>query len=281
MSRKNWSNEKIFERLITNKSRKTYWDNIGELRSRPNKEVFQKSFNLLNSESKKEKLIGIDILAQLGFNPRPFKKETLKRYFELLNEENDKEILMSILYGIGHNNEELTAKQIVKLIQYKTHKNVEVRQGLVSALLGIEDEKAVNTLIELTQDKVSSIRNWATFGIGSQIELSNHKIKTALWDRVNDRHQETKLEAIIGLSNRGEKEVKKIISRELNEGEYGTLLFEAIETLNDREFLPQLEKNYESAKDDDSIPDNWIKDLKECIEKLKNKNGAQQRLKRQ
>lgn len=274
MSRKNWSNEKIFERLITNKSRKTYWNNISELRSRPNKEVFQKAFTLLNSKSKKEKLIGIDVLAQLGFNPRPFKKETLKRYFELLEEESENEILMSLLYGIGHNNEELTAKQITKLIQLKNHNNVDVRQGLVSALLGIEDKKAINTLIELTKDNVSSIRNWATFGIGSQVEISNQKIKTALWNRVNDKHQETKLEAIVGLSNRGEKEVKKIILRELKEGEYGTLLFDAIETLNDKEFLPQLEKNYESAKNDDSIPNNWIKDLKECIEKLKNKNGA-------
>lgn len=276
MSRKNWSNEKIFERLITNKSRKTYWDNISELRSRPNKEVFQKAFNLLNSKSKKEKLIGIDVLAQLGFNPRPFIKETLKRYFELLDEENEKETLMSILYGIGHNNEELTTTQIAKLIQFKNHKNIEVRQGLVSALLGIENEKAVNTLIELTEDKVSSIRNWATFGIGSQIEISNQKIKTALWNRVNDKHQETKLEAIVGLSNRGEKEVKEIISRELVLGEYGTLLFEAIEVLNDKDFLPQLEMNYEAAKNDDSIPDNWTHDLKEYIEKLKNKNGAQQ-----
>jgi len=268
MSRKNWSSEKIFKRLITNKSKKTYWDNIGELRSRPNTEVFKKAFSLTKSEFKKEKIIGIDILAQLGFDLRPFKKKTLERYFELLDKENEKEILMSILYGIGHNNEALIAKQITKLIQFRNHKNVEVRQGLVSTLLGIENKKAINILIELTEDKISSIRNWATFGIGSQIDISNKEIITALWNRVNDKHQETKLEAIVGLANRGEKEVKKNILKELENGEYGTLLFDAIKSLNDKDFLPHLKKNLDSAKRDDSIPESWIQDLKECMETI-------------
>ena len=96
MSRKNWSNEKIFERLIINKSRKTYWDNISELRLRPNKEVFDRACSLTKSKSKKEKIIGIDILAQLGWKPRPFKKQTLKRYFEILDLEDDKNVLKSL-----------------------------------------------------------------------------------------------------------------------------------------------------------------------------------------
>ena len=123
MSRKNWSSEKIYERLLTNKSKKTYWDNIGELRSRPNNKVFKRAFSLTNSKYKKEKIIGIDILAQLGFNPRVFKKETLKRYFELLDSENDTEVLMSLFYAIGHNNENLTSKQISKMVRFKNHKN--------------------------------------------------------------------------------------------------------------------------------------------------------------
>ncbi len=275
MSRKSWSTEKIYERLLTNKSKKTYWDNIHELRSRSKKEVFKKAFSLLNSKIKKEKIIGIDVLAQLGFNPRPFKKETLKRYFELLDSESDKEILLSLLYAIGHNNENLKSNQISKIIQFKNHKAIEVRHGLVFALLGIENKKVIDTLIQLTEDKISSIRNWATFGIGSQIETSNQEIKLALWKRIKDNHQETKLEAIVGLANRGDSEVKKIIIKELEKGEYGSLIFDAIECSNDKDFLPQLEKNLESAKNDDSIDKSWIQDLEQCIEKIKNKNGAQ------
>lgn len=33
MGRKNWTDEKLFFRLVNNKSDKTYWDNIRELRS--------------------------------------------------------------------------------------------------------------------------------------------------------------------------------------------------------------------------------------------------------
>ena len=82
MSRKNWSSEKIYERLLANKSKKTYWDNISELRSRPNKEVYERAYSLTNSNSKKEIIIGIHILSQLGFDPRFFKKR--HQYFFII-----------------------------------------------------------------------------------------------------------------------------------------------------------------------------------------------------
>ena len=271
MSRKKWSSDKIFERLLNNKSKQTYWDNISELRSRPNKDVFRRAFSLTKSESKKEKIVGIDILAQLGLRPRLFKKETIIRYFELLNNEIDKDILMSLFYAIGHNNESLTSSQISKMVQFKNHKISEVRLGLVSALLGIEKKEAIKVLIELTKDNVSSIRNWATFGIGSQIEILNKEIKEALWERTKDKHQETKFEALVGLANRGESQIKEIIIEELEKGEYGTLIFEAIERLNDKVYLPYLEKNLESVLSDQSIFKGWKDDLKECIRNLKTK----------
>lgn len=270
MSRKNWSNEKVFKRLLTNKTRKTYWDNIGELRLRGNIEIFEKAYYLTKSKTKKEKIIGIDVLAQLSLDLRPYKNETVKVFFQLLNSESDKDILMSLFYGIGHNNENLTSSQISKMIKFKNQEEAEVKLGLVSALLGIENRKVIDTLIELTEDKASSIRNLATFGIGSQIEISNKKIIAALWKRTKDKHQETKFEAIVGLANRGENEVKRVIFEELEKGEYGTLLFKAIETLNDKSFLPQLEKDLGSVKNDDTVSESWIKELINCIEAIRN-----------
>jgi hypothetical protein len=76
MSRKKWSSEKIFERLLTNKTNRTYWDNISELRSRPNREVFNRAFLLTKAVTTKEQIIGIHVLAQLGFDPRFSKNKT-------------------------------------------------------------------------------------------------------------------------------------------------------------------------------------------------------------
>ena len=89
-----------------------------------------------------------------------------------------------------------------------------------------------------------------------------------MWKRVNDKNQETKLEAIVGLAKRKDNRVKEIIDRELKNGEYGTLLFEAIEELNDKSFIPLLQQNLKKSKTDKGIKPEWIKDLKAFIRKL-------------
>ena len=43
MIRENWTSEKLFDRLLTNKTQKTFWDNIRVLRNRPNPEVYKKA----------------------------------------------------------------------------------------------------------------------------------------------------------------------------------------------------------------------------------------------
>jgi hypothetical protein len=268
MARENWKSEKIFERLVNNKSQKTYWNNISELRKRATDEIYDQAYKLTKSESDKKKIIGIDVLAQLGFDPRIRQQETIDLYFELLENGQNDDVLFSLLFGVSHNNENLTEKQVLKLIEFKNSKNKDIRYSLVSALSTIENPKAIEILIELSEDKFSSIRNWATFGIGTLSEENNDRILNALWKRTKDKHQETKLEAIVGLANRKEFKVKEQIIEKLKNGEYGTLLFDAIETLKDKDFIPYLKSNLKSAKKDSGIKEEWITDLKECLNKL-------------
>ena len=268
MSRKNWTDEKLFFRLVNNKSDKTYWDNIRELRSRANANNFNACVKLIKSSKPKERIIGIDIIAQLGLTPRPFFKESRKLFFDILKNEKDPKALLSVLYAIGHNNEKLKSDEIALLVSFKDNADEGVREGLVSALLSVDNKLTIDTLIHLTTDKVSHIRDWATFGIGTQIERDNKFIRQALWSRVDDKHQDTKLEAIVGLAKRKDLRIKEIIKRELLNGEYGTLLFEAIEELNDKDILPLLIVNLQKAKKNKGISSDWIKDLKACINKL-------------
>lgn len=253
MARENWKSEQIFDRLVNNKSQKTYWDNIRELRKRATEEIYDQAYTLATSESDKKKIIGIDVLAQLGFEPRIRQQKTVELYFKLLESEQNDDVLFSLLFGISHNNNNLTESQVVKLTEFKNSKNKDIRYSLVAALSTLETPKAIETLIELSEDKFSSIRNWATFGIGTLCEENSDRILKALWKRTKDKHQETKLEAIVGLAKRNEIGVKDQIIKELKNGEYGTLLFEAIETLHDKDFIPYLESNLKSAKKDDSI----------------------------
>ncbi len=267
MSRKNWTDDKLLSRLCNNKSDKSRWDNISVLRKRPNEDLFLKCVELTKSKEPKLRSIGIDILAQFGLTPRPFLKDTLIIYFELLDIETEPDVLMSILYSIGHNNDKLRNEQIEKICSFQNNDNSLVKEGLVSALGFIDNTQAIQVLLKLTEDKLSHIRDWATFYIG-QGGRNNKKIREALWNRVNDKHQETKLEAIVGLAKRKDFRVNEIIKRELLNGEYGTLLFEAIIETNDKQYLPLLRQNLKSIKGDITINPEWIKDLKKCIKEL-------------
>jgi len=136
--------------------------------------------------------------------------------------------------------------------------------------------RAVNTLINLSEDKVISVRNWATFGIGTQIEIDTLEIREALWNRIDDKDEETRFEAIVGLALRKDSRVRKIIERELIGGEFGVLLFDAIEELNDPFFLPNLNQLLFESKADDEVNSVWLDRLERAINTLSNKNETQQ-----
>jgi hypothetical protein len=178
MSRKNWTTEKLFYRLLNNKSDRTSWSNIVELRSRGTEEVFVKSYELAHSEIVKEKIMGINLLAQLGSEPRPFSKKTIKIYFKFLEKETNIKVLEAILDAIGHNNRHLTNAQISILSSFKNHKNQSIRQSLVHALLYIDKDEAIETLILLTNDIMPLSE--MLFGYELMIVMKRQNLKQSL-----------------------------------------------------------------------------------------------------
>lgn len=268
MKIKDLTDQELFLRLIKSRSGTTYWKIVSALRSRPSDFVFSKCIELIDSEIIKEKIAGIDVLAQLGVKERPFYKETIELFFDLIKKEKDSKLLSSTLIAISHNNDKLKQKQIEIISSFKSHRSSNVRYGVVLSLLGLNNSKAIETLIALSNDKKESVRDWATFGLGTQIDIDNDFIRNALWNRVNDNDQDTKLEAIVGLAKRKDFRIKEIIKRELTDGEFGTLLFEAIEVLNAKEFIPLLRTNLEKGRIDNGIESDWLSDLEELITEL-------------
>lgn len=270
MSKMSWSDEKLIFSLLNNKTNKSRWENIRILRSRPSKELFAKCVEFIQSNEQKKKMIGIDILAQLGKDKRPFRKETLKIYFGLLNTETDIDTLFSIFFGISFNNDSLNKKQINKICSFQNTDNILIKQALVAALGFVEDENAIHVLIKFSEDKANRIRDWATFYLG-QIDFDNEKIRKALWNRVHDKHRDTKMEAIAGLARRNDDRVIDIIKQELVKDDYTTVLFEAILETQNKDFLPLLHQAMNKTKNDSTINSKWLEDLKNCYDDLSKK----------
>lgn len=269
-----WSSAKLFYRLLNNKTDRSYWDHIRELRARPTVEVFNTSLALTFGSDAKSRLIGVNVLAQLGVASRPFLETTLSRYFEMLETEKDNKVLACILISVGHNNGQLNKKQIATLCGFALAKDWDLRQSAVSSLLTVDDPRAIDTLIALSSDRVVSIRDWATFGLGSQISRNNAKIRAALWARVDDADQDTRFEAIVGLAERKDESIKDIIISELKTKDYGMLLFDAIQAMPDKQYLILLQQHYKDALWESGIDEHWLRGLKECIADLKKKLNA-------
>lgn len=269
MKRKDWTDEKLFERLLTNRTKKTYWDNIRELRKRPNQYVFDRALGLINTKIDKEIIIGIDILAQLGFNPRFKQNEIVEICFSLLEKEQTPKVLESILFAISHNNEILQKDHILTLIKLKAHRYCIVRYGLVQALSGLEQKDAIETIIELSTDIDPDIRDWAIFSLGTQIETNNESITKVLWERTNDNSEMVRFEAIAGLAKRKDKRIKDTLIQELKEiDDNGSIILESIEEYEDSDFIELLEKQIELNKKTQKVNEQWLIDT---LGKLKTK----------
>ncbi|MFK8058301.1 MAG: hypothetical protein AB8F78_19405 [Saprospiraceae bacterium] len=269
MSRAQWTSDKLFSRLLTNKTKKGYWDAITALRARASEEVYERAVRLARSDNERDKIVGIDVLAQLGQTPRMRQDKTVSLYFELLSQPSSPKVLSSLLSGIGHNNDKLTGEQISILSAYADHSYSAVRFALVHALLGLEHPDAIVMLICLSRDTHGDVRNWATFGLGSQIEVTTDEILYALLERTTDNHADTKLEAIVGLAERKDVRVKQIMLDELQKGAHGSLLFEAIEILGDKDFLMPLEGIMNSLNNDREVNPEWRMALEEVVVKLR------------
>ena len=270
MRRKDFTAEELLTRILSNKSQKTYWDNVRELYRRGGEETFKRCYQLVKTGTDREKEVAVDILAQLGSTVRPYLKQSLQLYFELLDSALldsafTTDLLITVLHAIRSNNDTLNAAQAKAVAAFKSHEDKYVRLGVVYALLGVEHQVAVDAMVALTTDKFSAIRNWATFGIGSQIEKDSKQITAALWNRVNDKEEETRFEAIVGLAIRKDAGIKDVIIEELLTGEFGTLLFDAIVALEDADFLPALKRLQIESQKDKTIDPGWLSKLDETI----------------
>lgn len=261
-----FSTEKIFDKLFNNKSKTNYWDYIGTLRRRASKDIYSIAKELVKSSDKKRKIIGINIFAQFGY-PRKHKKQILNVYFKLLKEETDIYVVSAVLHGIGHNNDNLSEERINTICRYHSHRSATVRFSLTLALCGVSNGNAIDTLILLSRDKDIDVRDWATFGIGSDTNADSSTIREALWERVTDTDSNTRQEAIIGLAIRKDKRVKEFLIEELDKAdEWSSSILEAIESFNDKDFIPLIEDKIVKNKTERIINEDW---LQKTLDRLK------------
>ena len=245
------------------------YDYIPILQQRGSKDVLLAAQELCSSPKVASRKLGVDILGQLGTPERTFPDCCLNTLLKLLSIETNEEVLYSIGVAFGHLK---NIRAIQPLTELKNHPDADVRYGVVMGLLTHENSFAIETLIELSTDEDLDVRNWATFGLGAQIDLDTPEIRAALWQRLiqedtqdSDTH-EIYGEALVGLARREDTRIIPFILKELESNTISVLALEAAAEIGDVKLYPaliELRKLWDRKEYISDILDNAIASCKQ------------------
>ncbi|MGP0063209.1 MAG: hypothetical protein ACLQGP_06345 [Isosphaeraceae bacterium] len=213
------------------------WNAIWVLHGRGTQEVLDEAARLCRSFCIVERSLGAEILAQLGAPGRTFPEECVRLLLDLLSQEREPEVLRSTLVALGHYR---TPEVVVRISRFRRHKDGRVRDGVVFALLESVDPRAIDALIKLTTDEDPHVRDWATFGLGTQVDLDMPVIREALAARLYDADADTRGEAMLGLVRRGDPRVLPALHRSLDTDSISTMAIEAAFKVGAPDLHPQL-----------------------------------------
>lgn len=220
------------------------WEAIGELRKRDPNEIFSAAAEFCESEDKFDRQLGADLL-YLGWNKNetfcfPKKTESVPILSGLLDDP-EPEVVYAAICTLGHLGE------FTKIFETRddllSHGSPLVRNGVATFLAYYDDPSSAQiiALITLTQDEDEEVRNWATFGLGTQCDSDTPEIREALLARVEDSHHEARGEALVGLARRRDQRVIKYIKAELESDCVGKLAVTAAGQIASNELVETLE----------------------------------------
>jgi HEAT repeat protein len=199
-------------------------------------EEFRAGMELLASSDPRERAVGADVLAQLGWQDRTFLDESVDALLSALRDPDDS-VVESAIFALGHR---ASPRAIDALLSFVNHTSADIRYAAVHGLMPHDTPSVVGALAKLSRDAERDVRDWATFTLGSQFESDSSVLRAALHERLSDDDPEIRGEALRGLARRLDRSIVPDIQREL-EGEFhGDWAVEAAGLLGDAQFLPAL-----------------------------------------
>ncbi|MBL8236713.1 MAG: HEAT repeat domain-containing protein [Bryobacterales bacterium] len=177
---------------------------VAELQADGRDEVFRKAMALTVSRVTAERVAGLAVLAEWQLAPecRVWERVLLgKRAVE------DPEAAVvragaRVLGQMSLFSDEAQAA----LRDLAGHADAAVRLEAAEGLAARMGEGELEVMLELMEDEDARVRNWATFGVGSDAVLDSPAVRAGLRARLEDSQEETRLEAIWGLALRRDGE---------------------------------------------------------------------------
>ncbi|MEV0760996.1 HEAT repeat domain-containing protein [Nocardia sp. NPDC050435] len=230
-----------------------WWRTVTELQRRTERETFDAVAALTNSPDATTRLLAVDILSQYGYaHDKPFLEDALP-LFAAACRDPDPRVVASAIGGFGHHYD---PRGLPAVLPHAESPDRGIRFAAAVALATIAGEppapEAVAALVRLSTDTEDMVRDWAVFGLGTQLDVDTPAVRDALAARLTDADPETAAEAAMGLARRGDPRavpaLHTMLARDPN-----TLTLEAATVLGSPQFLPALR----ALRDDAGAAETW------------------------
>jgi HEAT repeat protein len=228
-----------------------YWTIVAELQRRGDGDTFEAARELCEEQSDKARCLAAAVLGQLGREQgTPFLEQSLPLLLALCTDAASEDVLAASLEALGSLED---ARALGAVLAQRRHADATVRLAVAHALPQVAGDPpqgvALDGVIELTRDDDDDVRDWATFSLGSLLEVDTPAVREALLARVDDADEGVSAEALAGLAARGDARANDALLRRLEgaiarpggDPHVADLLVEAAEQLGDPRFLPALE----------------------------------------
>ena len=187
--------DELFAVVVREQDDDSRWGAIQQLHALGTREVFDRAGQLCRSGSSAERVAGADILGQLT----AFSDEAM-RILLSMTDDPDAAVIEAVVHALGQRQDERTIEALARVA---AHEASNVRWAVATALEDlIADERAERVLLALMKDSDKSVRDRATFAVGSLSDHDTPRIRAALAERLRDEDRAVANEAALGLARR-------------------------------------------------------------------------------
>ncbi|HEY7068871.1 MAG TPA: HEAT repeat domain-containing protein [Acidimicrobiales bacterium] len=153
------------------------------------------------------------------------------------------------------------------LLSLADHSDADVRFAVACALpCGVEHDEAAalvaGALCLLARDGSPDVRDWAVFGLGTQLDVDTAEVREVLRERLWDPDLDVRMEALRGLAARRDPGVLELIRDQLAAEEVEWLAVDAARAFADRSLVAALRELERAGWDED--PDLLAEALRAC-----------------
>ena len=220
-----------------------YWEAVYALHAEPMDAVWPLVAPFASDARPSLRELAVDVLRCVARREPSFVEPTMTLLTSRLRVETAASVLEAILEALG----ELGQPDRVELaLPFATHADERVRSAVLVAMAGARSPDAIAAFIRASTDEADEVRDWATFELGSQLGDAEDPTRDdipgvveALLARLDDAHDDTRCEAIVGLARRRDRRVLPALLRGIAEGA-GPLELEAAAALGAPELCEPL-----------------------------------------